>query len=205
MFEIIQYNNKELLGKATTTYKKKEIPTLEIYFCRGVAPIVWVAIQEGIKTQFCNQLVDQLFTQLAAKGTIRDILVMDSVYKTQYSTTDTGSYQGENTLKWYKTTSCDKNSAFGLLMRMYEPAGSLNIKSGFASAVMVEAEAKGFIAFYLLSIIDSHFVTSETLQVFTDIVNGFLGMNLLMRGIDHSPGFKEVLTKYNARSHNIYN
>ena len=45
---------------------------------------------------------------------------------------------------------------------------------------MIEAEMRGIPAVLFLAVIDSHYVTSETLQVYTPIVNGLLGINLMM-------------------------
>jgi hypothetical protein len=48
-------------------------------------------------------------------------------------------------------------------VKKYQPAGVLNIVGGFEAAVMVYAEMNGIPAALLVSIVDSHYVTTEIL------------------------------------------
>ena len=64
----------------------------------------------------------------------------------------------------------------------------------------------GLSAAHFVAVVDSHYVTSETLQAFSPIVDQVLGLsNVKMSEIHKAPGFKEVLKEVNNRSHNIYN
>jgi len=56
----------------------------------------------------------------------------------------------------------------------YQPAGVLNLIGGFDAAVLMYAEMNGISAAEFVSIVDSHYVTSETLQAFSPVVHELL-------------------------------
>jgi hypothetical protein len=56
-----------------------------------------------------------------------------------------------------------------------------------------------------VSIVDSHYVTSETLQAFTPVVSEVLNLQVNMGDIHRLPNFKEALKEANNRNNNIYN
>ena len=86
------------------------------------------------------------------------------------------------------------------------PSGVLNIKGGLGGAFLVEAEIKGYSAAVLTAIVDSHYVTSETLQAYGPIVNELLQVqNADLKTIAKFAMFKDVLKEENNRSHNIFN
>jgi len=70
---------------------------------------------ESVKGAFANVIVDQLFTKLAElKCQTPRLVIIDSVYKTNYSTTDTGHMahvdEHQYPLKYYKTSHAAKDS-----------------------------------------------------------------------------------------------
>jgi hypothetical protein len=70
----------------------------------------------------------------------------------------------------------------------------------------VEAEIKGIPAALFTAIVDSHYVTSETLQAYSHVINQLLEItDVDFEKIARFPQFKAVLLEENARNHNIFN
>lgn len=77
---------------------------------------------------------------------------------------------------------------------------------GLTAGVLIHAEMNGLSAAHFVAVVDSHYVTSETLQAFSPVVEQVLGIShVKMSEIHKAAGFKEVLKEVNNRSHNIYN
>jgi len=82
----------------------------------------------------------------------------------------------------------------------------LNIVGGFGGALLVESEIRGFSAINLTAIVDSHYVTSETMQGYGDVLTQLLDIKNIDLGQIHTfKKFKEVLKEENNRGNNIYN
>lgn len=65
---------------------------------------------------------------------------------------------------------------------------------------------RGQAAAYLNAIVDSHYVTAETLQAFGPVFNELLNIsNIDFSRIVSFKKFKEVLKEENQRNHNIFN
>jgi hypothetical protein len=106
------------------------------------------------------------------------IVILDSIYKTNYSTTDTGSLlsaEGQLVIKYYKTSFVEKDALLAQFIGKYQPAGVLNIMSGFGAGILVESEIRGISAAVFKLVTDSHYVSTETLQGFQPIVSSLLG------------------------------
>jgi hypothetical protein len=92
---------------------------------------------------------------------------LDTVYKTNYSTTDTGyltTVDGEAyPLKYYKSSHSASDAVLDLFLKKHQPAGVLNFLGGFTAALLVHAEMNGLSAACIHAIVDSHYVSSETL------------------------------------------
>ncbi len=101
-------------------------------------------------------------------------MVLDTVYKTNYSTTDTGSYNSVDgevyPLKYYKSTHTNGDQLFNTFLSKHKPAGVLNILGGFEAALLVHAELYGISAAAIHAIVDSHYVSAETLQAFAPVL-----------------------------------
>jgi hypothetical protein len=107
---------------------------------------------------------------------------------------------------YYKTSFADRDQLLGNFVKKYQPAGVLNIVGGFEASVMVYAEMNGIPAALLVSIVDSHYVTTEILQSFTPIVHDLLEVkDVKMDKIASYPNFKTVLKEANTRDNNIFN
>ncbi len=106
------------------------------------------------------------------------IVVLDDVYKTNYSTTDTGyiSSLDHQPLRYYKTSFADKDVKLGTFLQKYKPAGVLNLIGGFNAAVLIHAELNGIPAAVVTAIVDSHYVSTETLQAFAPVVHELLDL-----------------------------
>lgn len=92
--------------------------------------------------------------------------MLDTIYKTNYSTTDTGyiaSIGDHIPLKYYKTSYTGGDSHLTNFLAKYQPAGVLNVITGYGAGILVQAEMEGKSAVYITAILDSHFVSSETL------------------------------------------
>jgi hypothetical protein len=71
---------------------------------------------------------------------------------------------------------------------------------------LIYAELNGVSAVSLTGVVDSHYVTSETLQIFTPVINDLLEMKSInMADIQKFPAFKDTLKEENSRGHNIFN
>ena len=112
-------------------------------------------------------MVDQLFGMLKDGSAKFDrIVLIDSLYKTHYSTTDTGYLEqlGETyPLKYYRTSWAKNDPVLTNFTAKLQPSGVLNLIGGFLAAVIIYAELNGIPAAEFVSIVDSHYVTSETL------------------------------------------
>jgi hypothetical protein len=58
-----------------------------------------------------------------------------------------------------------------------KPAGVLNIVVGFPAAVLVHAEINGMPCLMISAILDSHYVTDETLKSFETVSKELLGFD----------------------------
>jgi len=63
------------------------------------------------------------------------------------------------------------DSGLGEFLKAYQPSGVLNILGGFGAACLMHAEMNGLSAACFVSIIDSHFVSVETMKAFAPVVN----------------------------------
>jgi hypothetical protein len=82
----------------------------------------------------------------------------------------------------------------------------LNIIGGFAAALLVYAEMNGLSAACIHSIVDSHYISSETLQAYKTFVSDVLQVgDVNLDNVARMPAFKTVLKDVNNRSHNIFN
>jgi len=138
------------------------------------------------------------------------LVLLDSIYKTNYSTTDSGYFtlvDGEPyPLKYYKTAHTKNDQVLKSFLDKHQPAGVLNILGGFAAALLVNAEINGLSAAAIHSIVDSHYVTAETLQSFASVVTEVLQIgNSNIEQVSRLSAFKTVLKEANTRSNNIYN
>jgi hypothetical protein len=94
------------------------------------------------------------------------IVTLDSLYKTTYSTTDTGYLDqlGDSyPIKYYKTSYAEKDEVLASFLTKHHPAGVLNLIGGFPAGVLIHAELNGLPAAQFVTVVDSHYVTSETL------------------------------------------
>ena len=77
---------------------------------------------------------------------------------------------------------------------------------GFGASILVHCEMEGIPAACLTIIVDSHYVTSETLQAFAPIFNELLDLkSISFEDMTKYKTFKEVLKEENSRDHNIFN
>lgn len=106
-------------------------------------------------------------------------MVLDDVYKTNYSTTDTGhmSHVGELPLRFYKSSHADRDAKLSGFTKRFQPAGVLNLIGGFQAAILIYAELNGIPAAVFTAIVDSHYVSTETLQSFTPIIHDLLDLH----------------------------
>ena len=193
-------------GKAEVLYQEKTKEVLKIFYVQ--ASQLLVLHPEGLKGAWSRAVISQLFTKLAETGSPTPrVVILDTVYKTNYSTTDTGhllSLDDGFPLKYYKSSHVDAHAA--AFLSKHQPAGVLNILGGFAAALLVHAELSGQSAVAIHAIVDSHYVTAETLQAFSTVVTDLLQIS--GSGVDQVarlPAFKKVLKEANTRSNNIFN
>ena len=91
-------------------------------------------------------------------------------------------------------------------LKKHSPAGVLSILGGFSAALLVHAELYGLSAVAVHSVVDSHYVSSETLESFGPVVTEVLQIaDSKIEQISRLPSFKSVLREANNRNHNIFN
>ena len=124
-------------------YQEKTKEVLKIFYVQ--ASQLLVLHPEGVKGAWSRIIVSQLFEKLAAAGSPSPrVVIIDSVYKTNYSTTDTGhilSVDDGYPLKFFKTSHAD--ALLAGFLKKHQAAGVLNILGGFAAALLVHAELFG--------------------------------------------------------------
>ena len=75
-------------GKAEVSQSEKNKDVLKIFYVAEHELLI--LHPEGLKSSYATQIIPQLFTKLT--NAPHRIVFLDSVYKTNYSTTDTGSF-----------------------------------------------------------------------------------------------------------------
>jgi hypothetical protein len=81
----------------------------------------------------------------------------------------------------------------------------LNIVAGLPAAILIQAEMHGIPTLQVIAVIDSHYVTAETLLAFQPIVEDLLEIKTFKaESIQISPGFKQALQEANARDSSIF-
>jgi hypothetical protein len=81
----------------------------------------------------------------------------------------------------------------------------LNIKGGFGGAMLVYGEMKGIPTACFSEIVDSHYITPETLQAFSSVFIEVLEVsNVDFSKLHTFRDYKTVLKEENSRGHNIY-
>lgn len=201
MSKVVFHERLTEVGKAEVKYHDKTSEVLKVYH-QAEHQLLVLHPQETLKSAFSNQLVDQLFSMLKSEGAkFERIVLIDSLYKTHYSTTDTGYLEqlGDSyPLKFYKTSWAKNDAVLTNFTSKLQPAGVLNLIGGFPAAVMIYAELNGIPAAKFVSIVDSHYVTSETLQAFAPLVHEVLGVEAAnLNEVHRMPGFKEALKEAN--------
>lgn len=109
------------------------------------------------------------------------VVIIDSIYKTNYSTTDSGHYQHEDgsqyAIKYYRTSAAGEHDpVLSTFCKKHLPAGVLNLLGGFTASLLVHAELYGLSAAAFSVVVDSHYVSAETLQGFAPIVYEVLNL-----------------------------
>ena len=109
-------------------------------------------------------------------------------------------------MRYYQTSHInDSFKKFTAQPNDIKPAYVLNIAHGLPASVLTHAEMCGLPAILITAVIDSHFVTTETIQAFSPIGRTLLGFqNFNFEGISIMPGFKSTLKDANQRESNIF-
>jgi len=66
-------------------------------------------------------------------------------------------------IRFYKTSHASNDPVLKGFIGHLQPAGVLNLVGGLDAAILIYAELNGIPAAQFVTIIDSHYVTSETL------------------------------------------
>lgn len=101
-------------------------------------------------------------------------MLLDSLYKTNYSTTDNGHMEiqgGHFPLRYYKTQWTKNDPVLAAFTEKLQPSGVLNLIGGFTAAILIFAEMNGIAAAEFVLVVDSHYVTSDTLQAYAPVVH----------------------------------
>jgi hypothetical protein len=66
-------------------------------------------------------------------------------------------------LRYYKSSFADRDQELAGFLKKYQPSGVLNLMGGYLAAVLIYAELNGIPGAIITSVLDSHYVTVETL------------------------------------------
>lgn len=66
-------------------------------------------------------------------------------------------------IKYYKTQWSQNDPILNTFTQKIQPAGVLNLIGGFVASVLIYCEMNGIPAAEFVAVLDSHYVTSETL------------------------------------------
>lgn len=200
---VFEVGTEKEIGKAEVLCQEKTKDVLKIYYIP--ANELLVLHPEGVKGAWSESVISQLLSHFKADPKPR-IVILDSVYKTNYTHTDghLSVEEGNYPLFHYRSAHVAGDQQLAtFLAKSSKPAGVLNLLGGFTAALLVHAEINGYSAVAINSILDSHYVTAETLGSFGTILKEVLGVPYT--GVTRLPKFKEVLKDANQRGHNIFN
>jgi hypothetical protein len=86
-----------------------------------------------------------------------------------------------------------------------KPAHVLNLVAGFTASVMIHAEYFSLPCLLVTAVLDSHFVTDDTLKAFESVTKDLLGLtNIKFDSLTSLPGFKFALKQANTRENTIF-
>jgi hypothetical protein len=86
-----------------------------------------------------------------------------------------------------------------------KPADVLNITTGFPASILINSEYDNIPCLLVTSVVDSHFVTDDTLKAFAPVVNGLIGnQNIQFEKISSCPGYKHALKDANLRENIMF-
>jgi hypothetical protein len=100
--------------KVEATQHEKTNEILKVYYVAQNSLLV-VHPSEKLKSAYVNRLVGQLFSNLSGV-VIERIVIVDALYKTNYSTTDSGYLEkvgDSSVIKYYKTSWAQKDQLLG--------------------------------------------------------------------------------------------
>ena len=219
---ILYYGRMREVAEPETQYHSgnRTHKTLKIYRGDSIQQenegkaVLIVHTTEALRVPLANDLCKKLFESLSKQNLqVRRILILDSVYKTNYSTIETGHYEPDVNLKYplkyHASSFMEKEVTLQGFMAKHQsefkPAGVLNIVSGYPAAVLIHAEFNGMPCLMLSAISDSHYVTDETLTSFETVAQEILGFEKVkFDQISSMPGFKTALKEANARDNTIF-
>lgn len=142
---------------------------------------------------------------------VKRILILDTIYKTQYTTPDMTHLNvqfGHYPLRSYHSGSAHSELFDQFLQfnqALVSPAGVLNIITGFAAAVLIHCEYNGIPCLLLTAVIDSHYVTEETIGAFEVVARELLGKSDFQKDkISHMTGFKGAIKEANTKEYMMF-
>ena len=141
---------------------------------------------------------------------------LTSVYKTNYTTAQGDSIQIDSSqalpLRYSKSSTVHASLVDAFLANAksmnldVQPDTQFNANGGLIAALMMNCEMYGRVSITFKAVMDEHCITTESLQAYTPILAGFLGLNdVNMTEIFKMPKFKPVLKELNAKSNGIFN
>ena len=81
----------------------------------------------------------------------------------------------------------------------------LNIISGFPASILIHSEFDNIPCLIVTAVVDSHFVTDDTLKAFAPVVNGLVcNQNIQFEKISSYPGYKHALKDANVRENIMF-
>jgi hypothetical protein len=161
--------------------------------------------REGVKAIATNQMTKSLLAQVKQ---VSQVVVLREIYKTAYTGPEDPSplQEGRLRLVTHQTSHLTPAQAEWLLAKIGNPAHFTVAAGGMGAALLTHCEMFGLPAFAVTAITDSHYVSGESMQCYSDVFAQF-GLDsgdFNSKQISKKPKFKEILKEANQRGHSIF-
>lgn len=131
-------------------------------------------LKEGMKGLFANQMVNSLLSQLPA---LTQVVVLRELYKTAYTGPPEDIAQSGSRLSLVThRTSHLTPAQVDWLNKHGKPAHFTIMTGGISARLLTHCEMYGIAGFAVTAITDSHYVSSESMQCYSEIFSS-LGLN----------------------------
>ena len=192
------------VAKFTQVKDKKTHDVLKIYkLPDGAAkdPVYFLLPEKKLNSEVINPILSQLFGKMTAS----QLVVMQSLYKTQYpAASELNVPEGKMPMITHKTSHVSAELAGHLQSKVGSPAHFIAPATGLGAGMLVHGEMSGVQGYIATLITGSHYVSSESMAAFEPVLETTGVKSGDVAAVDRKPKFKEILKEANARGNAIF-